>query len=189
MTVEIYPATPIPYRTLVTSQAFKTVVSEYDYGNEQRFPLRRFSKRNFDLQYRISYADRNTVHSFFRARGGKYDPFWFVDFSQREWTDEYVGRGDGATQTFDLHSLRTVSASTTIYVNGTSAPFTFASGGGQASSDRVTITTAPPSGALITSKFTGNLRIKGRFDDDALQEDLSNFRLVFLALRIVEIQW
>lgn len=94
MTIQVYPASPIPSFTYVMDQEYKTLVSEFDSGTEQRRNLRRFSKRLFQLSYRfLSLTDRNTLSDFFRNRRGSYESFWFVDAAPRKWVDEYVGRG------------------------------------------------------------------------------------------------
>jgi hypothetical protein len=111
------------------------------------------------------------------------------------WEGCYIGIGDGTTVTFDIPgkttsgvtiykdgvALRAEGLSDILLENddvlttdGTSESiimegpedYTLYSGGGAASSDRVTFTTAPAANVLITCDFTGYLRIRCRFKEE-----------------------
>lgn len=89
-----YPSTPTPSYLYISEQEFRTMISEFDSGIEQRRKIRRFAKRVFNLTYKvISLTERNSISDFFRNRGGSYESFWLVDWASRKWVDEYVGRG------------------------------------------------------------------------------------------------
>jgi hypothetical protein len=90
----IFPVNPLPSYSYGRSQAFKTLMSVFDSGAEQRRALIQFSMRNYQLVYNNKVlADRNTMHNFYRQCQGSFNPFWFVDFSSGHWITEYLGRG------------------------------------------------------------------------------------------------
>ena len=168
-----------------------TEISVYQGMNEQANSLTRFPKRTFMVGYNLVNlaTEWYTIHNFHTSLRGQWDVFWFFDFLSRNWTDVYVGVGDGATTTFDLHSKNTVNDSSLIIkVNGTPVSKSFSSGTGTGGADRVTIT-APAIGHLITSDFKGQLRIKARKADkfsDKFDLDESGNIEAFL---IREVQW
>lgn len=102
--------------------------------------------------------------------------------------------GSGASlssKTYDLHGLTTSAQK--IYIDGVlktvSTHYSIASGGGAAGADRLTLVDYPAIGSLITSDFTGHLRIKGRFKDDSYQENYDTYRAVVVNISIYEVQW
>lgn len=67
----------------------------------------------------------------------------------------------------------------------------FISGGGTEGADRIQFTSGnlPANGALITSDLNGYLRIKGRFNEDSLNEELFEVDLYRMEVKILEVQW
>ena len=171
-----YPETPVPSYSVIVSSKFNTLINTADTGDEIRRMLVRFPRRSVELPYPpILEDDRDTLYTWYRTYHGAYGDisgylFYFFDVQMRKWIDEKIGYGTGSQQTFDLPSKSTVAGSVIIYVDGTSAPFTLLTGGGQESSDRVTITTAPGDGALITATFKGKIRLRARFEEDGWEE-------------------
>ena len=196
-TTLIYPETPIPHYIYVLEDTFNTLISEFDSGAEQRRRLRRFPKRTFNLIYRkLSLTDRNTIKNFYRQRYGMSDSFYFYDLTKRNWTDEYVGRGDGSRTAFDLHSQTTDDDSTLkIYVDGIqkikTTHYTVTTGGGSADSDQIEFTggNIPTAGQLITADFNGYLRIKARFGEDSIREEMEIKDLFDMSTILYEVQW
>ena len=119
MTLQTYPTTPVPGFTYDFNEGFKTIISEYQGENEQRQGVDRFPKRGFGLAYK--FVDVATewylIENFFHKRRGGLDPFWYFDLTQRNWVDEYVGRG-GPLQ---ISAAISYDSSTGIYVNETIA--------------------------------------------------------------------
>lgn len=194
----LYPSTPAPSYPLNISRNFKTLVSDFDSGSEQRRRLWRFPKRSVSLNYKnITLANRDILAAFFNTYFGTFTEFYWYDPLLRNWTDEYVGRGDGATTTFNLHSKTTTTGATLkIYVDGiittVTTDYTFVSGGGTEGADRITFTAGhiPSTGQLITSDFNGYLRIKARFSEDGLSEEQANIHTLFnIQVGLTEIQW
>jgi hypothetical protein len=103
--------------------------------------------------------------------------------------------GSGTTsnsKTYDLHGLTCSGES--IYVDsvlktGGGTDYTFVSGGGGAGGDRIQFASYPATGSLITSDFTGYLRIKGRFGEDELSETMVKLNCISLKSTIQEVQW
>lgn len=196
--MEVYPATPIPSFSLITDHKFRTLVTDFESGIENRRSLWRFPKRIFSLKYNLlimSAAERDTIYEFIQNRLGSYESFWFFDPKLRKWIDEYIGYGDGATATFDLPSKTTTDDATLkIYVAGVlkidTVDYDFVSGGGAGGSDRITFIAGhiPAVGALITSDFNGYLRIKGRFQDDGFNEEYFTVNFVKTGVIINEVK-
>jgi len=335
MTTYQFPTTPIPSYTYSISSGYKTLVSKYDSGVEQRRSLIRFPYRSFNLIYKyLSDANRITLQNFFTNRKGQSEGFWFVDFRKSKWVDEYVGRGtadaligaladDGGVKTdetdeandatandmvllpavpvvndayyfggeevfdtlrvnigtqgvgtwtitweywngsgwaslsgvtdgtsgftaaagvrdvnftrpsnwalstiesisaywirarisaytsittqpkgtqawvclrlYDLHTKSTV-AGYKIYVDGVEkvgggTDYTFITGGGEASVDRILFNSPPTAGSLITSDLEGYLRIKARHGDDNMGEEIETVLYVNIKVSLVEVHW
>ncbi len=175
MTTPIYPSTPVPSFSQIIKPTYKTLETEFLSGVEQSLSLSRFKKRTIMLIYKNIHESSEwpLLESFHADCRGAYTKFWFVDLFSRYYKDEYVGRGDGSTATFDLHSVSTVDDSTLkVFVNGVEKTKTthwnLVSGGGEAGADRITFTAGniPATGSLITSNFTGKLRIKAKLRDE-----------------------
>lgn len=103
--------------------------------------------------------------------------------------------GSGCTSnshTYDLHGVTTSAVA--VYIDGVlktagGADYTFVSGGGGAGSDRVTFTAYPAVGTLITSDFTGYLRLKARLGDDSFKEDIPVTDTFNVGMQVEEVQW
>jgi hypothetical protein len=197
MTIQIYPTSPIPYRILIFSEEYQTLISEFTGQNEQALMLRRFPKRTIQVQYQNIFLDSQwyLIENFFKARKGQYEAFWFLDLIQRKWTDEYVGRGTGEALTLDLHSKTTVAGTYVIYEDGVAqiedTDYTFGSGGGLAGVDRITWKSShyPALGALITANHKGYLRIKARMDDRFSDEFTMPTIGSIKTITLREVQW
>ncbi len=201
-----YPSVPKFNYSYGLEQSFKTLISEFDGGNEQRRRLLRFPKRSVTLVYKnLLKASRDTIHDWYSDYYGAYGDssgnlFYFFDQALRHWKDEYVGRGTGGALTLDLHSKTTTSGATlVIYEAGVAqtvdVDYTFVSGGGTEGADRITwiVGHYPATGCLITSDFNGYLRVKARFAEDGWSEEIPTFSAgvpVFnFQVKISEVQW
>lgn len=108
MTLQIYPSTPKPNYSYLLDHQLKTEVVDFESGTEQRNRRWRFSRRTFQLLYKMksfTATQRDAISDFYYQRYGSYELFWFFDIQSRRWIDQYVGRGDGVTQTFDIPGL------------------------------------------------------------------------------------
>jgi len=167
---------PAPVYPLIVTPVFKTLVSPFDNGAQQRRAKQVFPTYDVTVRYRaLSAADMQTLWSFYLARQGGFEAFWIYDLALSAGVSfthagQYVGTGDGGS-VFDLPGRAT--SSHTIYVNGSEETgVTILSGGGQASADRVQFTVGPTTGAQITADFTGYLRIRARFKNDMFNREL-----------------
>jgi hypothetical protein len=149
---------------------WKTIIREMDSGAEQRRQKWIFPKFNVSLTFSIlTQTEIDTLWNFYMARHGAAEAFYFYTIESGDWDGLYVGVGDGATKTFDLPGKST--SAQTIYVDGIStSAVTILTGGGSESSDRVTFTTEPAAGAILSCDFTGYLRIRCRFEEDKMSK-------------------
>jgi hypothetical protein len=70
---------------------------------------------------------------------------------------------------------------------GGGTDYTFISGGGAASRDRITFVSYPAAASLITSDLTGYLAIKSRFQDDSYFEIQHALDMVSVSVGIREV--
>lgn len=197
MTYNTFPTTVIPSYGYKSGLDYKTLLFESASGNvEQARYERRFPKNNFGNVFQnITPEEADVLKKFVGGQLGSATPFWYIDWEEREWTDIYVGRGTGALATFDLHGFNITENTVKIYVAGheqiVTDEYVFVHGGGDAGADRITFGSGhlPEVGTLITSDFTGKLRIKGRFKDDGYQESYDRYRMVTISIAIYEVQW
>ena len=133
--MEIYPSAPLIIRPIAIEAEYKTLVTDFETGKEQRRQIWTFPLRNITLNYRRRQTDIETLWHFYNARKGRADAFWFVMPYAENHKNEYVTKGDGAATIFDLPSLNT--ANLIVYINSIVTLATLLSGGGQASADRI----------------------------------------------------
>jgi len=172
--MDIFPESPVPVYPAVITPVWKTLISDYEEGGEQRRSKWMFAKYDVTQQYKnINLTEARILWDFYMAQKGAYKTFYFFDFYALNHNEMYVGTGDGSISTFDIPGKSTSSRK--LYVNGTETTtgFSYLAGGGDGNADRVQFTTAPASGQIITIDFTGCLRIKCRFEQDKL--DRENF--------------
>jgi len=192
MPLSVYPATPVPQYSYILEQEYKTIVSSYETGLEYRRRAWRFPKRTFVLNYNVLEmitAERDALYEFFVLSQGSYVPFYYFDFKVRRITDEFVAYGDGAAETFDLPSMDTTNDATLkVYVDGVDTNWVFGDGTGAGGVDQVTLPVHPGVGALITANFNGRLRIKARFKEDKMSEEIFTAYLTRFGLSIYEVK-
>lgn len=106
MSLEVYPATPKPAYSLILDSQFRTLVSDFESGLEQRRIVWRFPKRVVSLGYKFqdfSSTGRDAIYEFFHNRRGMGETFWYFDFGsgktskKRKIIDEFVGYGSSQT--------------------------------------------------------------------------------------------
>lgn len=189
----VYPSTTLPQYPFEVVSEYKTLISTFETGAELAHQQWRFPKRSINLKYDIlTAAEIKTLWDFYIARKGALVPFWFFDTyttddsgNPASYTDEFVGRGDGATTVFDLPG-KTTSART-MYLDGIAeAGVSYQSGTGDGGADQVTFNAAPASGKLITTDFTGHIRYKMRFAQDKMSKELFKARLYKTGIGLIE---
>lgn len=167
-----YPEDPAPNEISVTP-VWKTLISDsIEDGEEQRRQRQLFPTYDVNITYlEMNITRMKTLWEFYMDHHGALDVFYAYDlFTSMDHTSQFVGLGDGSTDTFDLPGRTT--SSRTVYVNGVEeTSLSYLTGGGSASSDRVEFASAVAEGAVITCDFTGYLRIKCRFLYDRLARE------------------
>lgn len=174
----VYPSTPSPTFPYVLEPEWRTLITPFDDGSEQRRQKWLYSKYNVRLSYYgLSATASNTLWEFYQARKGSYEAFHFFEpLDASSHTGLYVGIGDSTTVNFDIPAKETASRVT--YINGvvtTSVSYTTAAG--TDGSDRVTFSVAPTSTETITCDFVGKLRVRCRFAEDNLSREFFNEKL------------
>ena len=176
-------SSPSPVYPLIVTPRWKTDIVELGGGNEQRRAAWLFPK--FDVvvnYYGLTAAHAQTLWQIYMARKGAYEPFYIYDltvitsltFAQA--TPLYCATADGTTTIYDIPGRGT--SSQTIYVDGVEdGSASVLSGGGDGGSDRASWGTAPAEGSIISATFTGYLRMKVRFEQDALSREMFDYQL------------
>lgn len=166
-------SSPAPVHPFEIMPRFRTLVSELDSGNEQRRSKQEFPVYDVSAKYdkALDKLSMDTLYAFYLARKGRYEGFYIYDLADVHnqtttiYTDQYVGTGDGTTVTWDIPARST--SSQTLYVNGVEdGTASFLSGGGESNSDRVTPSSVPALGDVLSVDFTGILRMYVRFELD-----------------------
>jgi len=175
-----YPESPKPIYPLIIEPEWKTIISGFDGGGEQRRQKQLFPKYNVSVQYdALSETDMQTLWDFYMARKGSFEAFYIYDLAllasiALNHDGQYVGTGDGATDIFDIPGRSTSSQA--VYIDNalqtTPTNYSILTGGGESSSDRIDFVAAPAAGEVITVDFTGYLRIRARFLEDKLPREL-----------------
>ena len=100
-----YPTNPIPSYEHVTQQRWKTVISIFDDGNEQRRQKWTAPQYDVTLQYNaVPTSYMSTLWSFFESRKGAYEAFHY--YIGEAWSQKYTVSGayiavaDGAATVF-----------------------------------------------------------------------------------------
>jgi len=175
-----FPETPVPFYPLTVGQRWKTIVTGMDSGYEERTAKWLFPKYDVTVKYgAISATNAQILWNFYLARKGSYEAFYIYDLSllkliTKSHVDQYIGTGDGTTEVFDIPGRSTSSQS--IYLDSVEQTLTtnyvILTGGGTSSSDRVDFVTPPVTGTIITCDFSGYLRMRVRFAEDQMSQDL-----------------
>lgn len=164
----VFPSTPAPSYSLEIGQQFRTIVSTFDSGREQRRAKWSFPKYRVTLRYKANeHAESETIWQFYQARLGSYEAFDFFHPLIQNLVGLYVCTGDGETTIFDVPGKTT--SEHTIYNNASEVSaddYEILAGGGRSSSDRVQFDSPPLAGRVITADFRGYQRIRCRFAED-----------------------
>jgi uncharacterized protein (TIGR02217 family) len=168
---------------------FSTLVFQADSGREKRRakwsrPVRMVSC-SLNNQSEAGVA---LVWDFFKARQGKYDPFWVKFPTSYKVTGEAVGIGNGVQTVFPLDYFPIDIASFKGYVNGV-----LVVGGYTLQNDltnetaKIVCSVPPVAGAVVTADYEYYIQV--RFDDDKLSKELVQFKLYNTGLKLKEVLW
>lgn len=185
MSSEVLPTTPSPQYPGKLTPIWKTLVSDYESGNEQRRQKWLYAKYDVSVNYgALELSDVKTLWEFYMARKGAFESFYYVDVFVMDHVGLYIETCNGTDDTFDLPGLST--SARTLYENGSivTSGFSYLTGGGDGSADRVEYTTAPAEGTILTIDFTGYLRVKCRFAEDNLNRENFTYNLFKYGLQL-----
>lgn len=124
--MQVFPENVLRSFSIQAKESFNTLVSGYEGQNQQRLMTARFPLRMVTIPYnKVVDSEWPTLHNFFRKRFGGFDPFWFFATKQRNYIDEFVGRGgpfevdgaiadDGGVQTDETDKANDATANDMI---------------------------------------------------------------------------
>jgi hypothetical protein len=138
----------------------------------------------------LTEDEEKQLYEFFIARYGIWEAFSFFDPILRKWADIKIGTGDGFQTVFNLKAKETSDRA--IKVDGVTktegVDYTFSAGTGTDGQDRITFTSAPAVGAVITANYRSKLYFpKCIFQDDYMDRDVFSYRLYTTGLFIQEV--
>jgi len=173
-----YPNSPVPSYEHVAASRWKTVISIFDDGNEQRRQKWTAPQYDITLQYNaIRATAMSTIWNFFEARKGAYEAFhYYIGEAWGEKQDvkgAYIAVADGTATAFTLPCKN--SCSVTIYQNGSvigSSLVVVNATVGVDDADTLSLGMTPSSGDVLTADFTGYQKVRCRFKDDTLSRSL-----------------
>lgn len=167
-------------KTPIWNTKIQTAVS----GRELRASYYSSCRWKFSVTFDVLRAasasqDLQVLMGFFNQMKGSWDDFFYVDPTDFAASAEIFGTGDGVTTAFPItRSFNGVPGTVlvnglfSVSVNGSSAPFTSASG---IQTTIVTFTTAPAVGAVL--RWTGNFHFRCRFSNDHADFDNIMYQL------------
>lgn len=173
----VFPSVQPAYGTVIDPQ-WKTQISGYDTGSEQRMSKRQFAVIDFKLKFpHLSKADARLIWEFYMARRGAFEAFYVFAPESDEYKGLFVCEGDGVRDVFDLPGKST--SGRTLYRNGQvlASGFSYLTGTGQGGTDQIDFTVAPPAGDIYSIDMTCILRAKVRFKEDKLPKELFDYLL------------
>jgi hypothetical protein len=184
----LFPDTINPSYSVDITARWKNTITGFDGGNEQRRQKQIQDLYDVTLKYNLmDLTALGVLWDFYQECRGTLYNFYFYDqvANRRTWKKCYVGIGDATALLYDLPGKSTSGQS--IYFNGAlqSSGITYLTGGGNESSDRVQFAAAPPVNTIITATFTGDLRIKCRFEKDELTRENFAYRLFRTGLKLI----
>jgi len=173
-----YPTTPIPSYEHVTQARYKTVISIFDDGNEQRRQKWTAPQYDVTLQYNaVPTSCMSTLWSFFESRKGAYEAFHY--YIGEAWSQKYAVAGayiavaNGSDTVFTLPCKD--SCALTLYKNGSvlsTTTYAVNTTAGTDDADTLSLAFTPSSGDVLTADFTGYQKVRCRFKDDTLSRSL-----------------
>lgn len=168
-----FPVDPVPQYPLQITQNWKTIISTFDGGQEQRRRKLDFATYDVTLTFSALTQDEvDTLWAFYTAQGGAFNEFYFFVPYIETHVGLFVGVGDGTKEIFDIPGV--IDGTTKIYFDGieqAAAGYDLLVGGGVEGSDRVDFDTAPGAGVVISCDFTGYQRIRCRFSEDRMTKE------------------
>jgi len=188
--MDLFPEDVFKSYPIRITEKWKTLVTNTDDGKEFRARKWAFPKRIVELNHKpIKQEEIETIWQFYRKQKGAFQPFGFFYPTKRNWFDEYVATGDGSTTEFELPSKETTLKA--VYIDGTlqdTSTYSIQTGTGTFGKDKITFTSAPANGAIITIDFEGKLFLTMRFFDDNLDSEMIHYLIYNASLKLIEVR-
>ena len=186
----VFPNSPVPSYEQVVKQKWRTLISLFDAGNEQRRAKWTAPRYDINLRYEaLRTTSADILWDFYKARKGSYEAFvYFVgDAEDRSYslTSEYVATADGASSAFNLPCKH--STITGVYYNGSlqsTASWSKTSTNGPDGEDILHTVGVVSSGVVITVSGNGHLKVRCRFADDELSRSLFDYNLFKVGINL-----
>jgi len=165
---------------------WKTLITAFEDGKEQRRKKWSNPRRVFTLQYRGSTkTDINGMWDFYNDRYGAYDTFYWENTNESPLeTAEAIMTGDGLTKNFQLDNYPVISGECVLTVEGvaqtevTDYTIDYASGSGD-------FVSAPGDGEVVAGTYSFYRIV--RFFDDRMSKEEFAYRVYNAQLRLIEI--
>lgn len=185
-----FPTTPIPSYSQVVEVEYKTIISMFDDGSEQRRAKWDFPKTNIEVYYNaLPSSSINTLWDFYRARRGSYEAFHFylgeAESQSYNESSMYVATADGASTTYPMPCKN--STITDLYVDGSSqgsSLYNVTSTDGVDDCDTLHLAFTPASGEVLTVSFDGYPKYRVRFAEDKMSKELFERSLYKTGLKL-----
>lgn len=181
----VFPDVQAAYGSQIEPR-WKTLISGYDTGSEQRIAKRQFAVFDFKLKFpSLSKADAQRIWNFYNARKGAFQAFYIFAPESDTYESLFVAEGDGSRDVFDLPGKFT--SDRTLYKNGAmqSSGFAYLTGTGQGGVDQVEFTAPPAAGDIISIDMTCILRAKVRFKEDRLPKEFFDYLIYSYGIELV----
>ncbi len=183
---DVFPL--VPDFVFEPGDKWRTLVTEFESGKEQRRSMWASRLAQFIVRKRfVSKSDVGTLRSFFSARKGQFDFFWFDNPDDNQVTNESIGTGDGSTTVFNLakYPVQTAAGTFEMRVNGSPVSATLSNDDVNFVS-KATFSVAPANGAAITGDYKFYYVV--RFTEDILVRRLVSYQLYDFATRLQEVR-
>jgi hypothetical protein len=173
-----YPSTnPFPTWPYTITPRYKTLITEFDNGAEQRRAKWTFPKFDVQLGYTgLQTTAADIIYDFYRARRGAYEEFTFHEvYPNTSYTGLLIAYHTLPAQTtFSLPGRE--ASGVKVYINDVeTTAFTIQPTSGTDGRDLITLGATVSTGSVLTCDFVGRVSINCRFNDDNL--DRINFDL------------
>ncbi len=174
-----FPETVVPNYSLSLIPKWQTVKNTLGAQYEQRTSKQLYFQCDVIVNFSAipGLTAMMTLWDFYNARKGSAESFYIYDpqlhrASYPAHVNLFVGTADGVEDTFDIPGRSTSSQAIEIDGVDQASGWSILTGGGSSSSDRVQFTSAPTSGGLITTNFTGILRVPVCFAKDNMSFEM-----------------
>ncbi len=178
-----------PDSPLVDEVRFKTSSTMFGIeGQERRKRGLLYPKRDMNLKFSwITKQEARLLWEFYVARGGSFEPFYYVHPFDNVYEDQFASVSDGVSVNFPVPSIGATSYLLKIAGASQAEPgdYAFHSEGGLDGLDYVELKNAVHNpGDVITWSFTGRLVTRCRFQDDSQDFETFYNRLAKMGIKL-----